>query len=361
MAISGRYRALPTPRAAETAVRRYDGHRPWIATPVGPNVSAPVELDDIDSELVRHLREHGRLSFESLAQTVGLSRTAVRARVDRLMDGGGLRIVGVLHPTILGLTALAHLSITHRAEGAGVTAAIAAQRDAVFVSIVVGRPGIVAELQCSSIEALDAAVSAIRREPTVQRVDAALYTQVLKNTSAPVGHPRSLQFDELDVQVIGQLQRDGRIPFAELGKRVSLSPSAARTRVLRLLDAGLVQITAILNPTAFGMTEMCGMDLTLDGRDDATVLREIAEMETVHYLAASIGRADAVGTLVAGSRAEIRDALETIRSRPGVTGVESWMHLDLVKERYERPIDSLVEPSGGPARHSPASRPAATR
>lgn len=300
-----------------------------------------MELDEIDSELVRRLHQEGRLSYEALAQTVGLSRTAVRARLDRLMEGGGLRIVGVLHPTILGVTALAHLTITHRGDAASITTPIAELQDAVFVSIVVGRPGIVAELQCRSIEALDGALTTIRALDPVRRVETAIYTRVLKNTSAPVGQPSSLEFDEIDVQVIGQLQRDGRIPFAELAKRVSLSPSAARTRVLRLIDVGLIQITGILNPTVFGMTEMCGFDLTLDGRDDDAALRTIAGMTNVDYLAASIGRADAVGTLVARQRSEIRATLESIRQLPGVTGVESWVHLDLVKERYERPVESL--------------------
>ncbi|HTU31360.1 MAG TPA: Lrp/AsnC family transcriptional regulator [Solirubrobacteraceae bacterium] len=300
-----------------------------------------MELDEIDSELVRRLHQEGRLSYEALAQAVGLSRTAVRARLDRLMESGGLRVVGVLHPTILGVTALAHLTITHSGDGASITGPIAELQDAVFVSIVVGRPGIVAELQCRDLETLDRALTEIRALEPVRRVETAIYTRVLKNTSAPVGRPSSLEFDAIDVQVIGQLQRDGRIPFAELAKRVALSPSAARTRVLRLIEVGLIQITGILNPTVFGMTEMCGFDLTLDGRDDDAVLRQIARMGSVDYLAASIGRADAVGTLIARQRSEIRSSLESIRELAGVTGVESWVHVDLVKERYERPIESL--------------------
>jgi DNA-binding Lrp family transcriptional regulator len=296
-----------------------------------------MELDGIDTQLVQLLRDDGRLSFESLAQSVGLSRTAVRARLDRLMGSGSLRVVGIVHPSILGLTALGHLTIDHDGEALALAEEIAGLFEAPFVSVTAGRGGVITELQCTNTETFEAALAWVRAIPVVKRVETAMYTRVHKNTYAPVGTPQALELDDADRQIIGELQRDGRLPFAEMGKRVSLSPSAARTRVLRLTDAGLIRISGILNPTVLGMNEMCGFDLGLNGGGEEA-LAAIAQMPNISYLAAAIGRADAVGTLIAGHTSEIRESLDQIRSLPGVTALESWIHLDLVKERYEWPV-----------------------
>ena len=46
--------------------------------------------------------------------------------------------------------------------------------------------------------------------------------------------------DAVDWKLVELLQEDGRLGFAELGRRVSLSPPAVAERVRRLEDAGIV-------------------------------------------------------------------------------------------------------------------------
>jgi Lrp/AsnC family transcriptional regulator, leucine-responsive regulatory protein len=59
--------------------------------------------------------------------------------------------------------------------------------------------------------------------------------------------------DEIDLQIIGELTVDGRISFAELGRRVSLSPPAVAERVNRLEQAGVITgYRAEVDPRALG-------------------------------------------------------------------------------------------------------------
>ncbi|WP_345348251.1 Lrp/AsnC family transcriptional regulator [Actinoallomurus liliacearum] len=46
--------------------------------------------------------------------------------------------------------------------------------------------------------------------------------------------------DETDWAIMAELQRDGRVPLTELGRRVSLSASAATERVRRLESLGVI-------------------------------------------------------------------------------------------------------------------------
>ena len=47
--------------------------------------------------------------------------------------------------------------------------------------------------------------------------------------------------DDTDRAIIEQLQRDGRVPYTRLGAAVGLSEAAARQRVQRLIDSGVMQ------------------------------------------------------------------------------------------------------------------------
>ncbi|MFD1146637.1 Lrp/AsnC family transcriptional regulator [Saccharothrix hoggarensis] len=46
--------------------------------------------------------------------------------------------------------------------------------------------------------------------------------------------------DQTDWAILGELQRDGRLPLSELGRRVNLSASATTERVRRLESSGII-------------------------------------------------------------------------------------------------------------------------
>lgn len=106
-----------------------------------------MDLDHTDLAVVRELQTDGRLTYETLAQRVGLSRPATRARVQRLLAGGGVRVVAVVHPAVRELTASAHLSIGVSGPAEPVARAIAAMPQAPFVTLTAGSRAVMAELR----------------------------------------------------------------------------------------------------------------------------------------------------------------------------------------------------------------------
>jgi Lrp/AsnC family transcriptional regulator, leucine-responsive regulatory protein len=60
-----------------------------------------------------------------------------------------------------------------------------------------------------------------------------------KHRASAVDSP--VEPDGLDWAILRELQRDGRVPLAELGRRVGLSASSTAERIRRLEDAGVIR------------------------------------------------------------------------------------------------------------------------
>ena len=68
-------------------------------------------LDDVNKQIIEHLQRDGRMSYATLAKTIGLSEAAVRQRVQRLLDGGLMQIVAVTDPLTLGFARQAMVGV----------------------------------------------------------------------------------------------------------------------------------------------------------------------------------------------------------------------------------------------------------
>ncbi|CAB4639479.1 MAG: AsnC family transcriptional regulator [Actinobacteria bacterium] len=136
-------------------------------------------------------------------------------------------------------------------------------------------------------------------------------------------------------EIISLLQRDGRMSYAEIGKRVSLSEAAVRQRVSKLTDAGVMQIVAVTDPSQLGFYRqaMIGIRVTGDARSVAEAIKNI---DQVDYLVLTTGRFDMLAEIVCVDDNELREVLHgSIRTTPGVVDTETFTYLSLEKEHYD--------------------------
>jgi Lrp/AsnC family transcriptional regulator, leucine-responsive regulatory protein len=60
--------------------------------------------------------------------------------------------------------------------------------------------------------------------------------------------------DDVDLQIVSALQRDGRASYADLARAVSMSPSAVTERVRRLEESGVIAgYSAVIDPDRLGL------------------------------------------------------------------------------------------------------------
>ncbi len=300
----------------------------------------------IDEPLVRALQRDGRASFSDLARELGMSRGFVAGRVAELTGAGELRIVAAVHPRVLGLNALAHLAIRVTGSAREVASRLTELDGCVFVSLTSGTAGVVAEFRLKDVETLYERLEDIRRIEGVAGIDVLLYKNVARSLFLSSEPPApEFELDDTDLDILTELQRDGRLPFETLGARVGLSTSATRTRVLRLLGANVMQIGAIRSRSGDAplLTVGYGM-ITENGRTDE-VVDYFTAVDGVEFIATCFGRFDAVATVAVDTGAGSLAVLEGARTLPSVVSVESWLHLSIVQERYERPLEARVPSS----------------
>ncbi len=108
--------------------------------------------------------------------------------------------------------------------------------------------------------------------------------------------------DDVSWAILAELQRDARVPFSELGRKVGLSAPAVAERVRRLEDAGVIRgYRADLNLSKLGYTLLAVIRISVDNpREDAFVgrvqdMREVLSCDRVTGTDCSVLRVAVTG------------------------------------------------------------------
>lgn len=141
--------------------------------------------------------------------------------------------------------------------------------------------------------------------------------------------------DPTSKAIIEQLQLDGRRSYAEIGKAVGLSEAAVRQRVQKLTDAGVMQIVAVTDPMRLGFHRQAMLGVRVSG-DSRVVADRLAELEEVSYVVLSAGTFDVLAEVVCEDDDALIELLnEKVRSLEGVSGTETFVYLQLNKQKYD--------------------------
>lgn len=96
---------------------------------------------------------------------------------------------------------------------------------------------------------------------------------------------RKLNFDELDYQIICELHRDARVSASEIARKAHANERTIRKRIERLVSDGVIRLTAILDPDAFGYHITADIFLETDPNLERAILEKLSAMPEVTYIA----------------------------------------------------------------------------
>jgi Lrp/AsnC family transcriptional regulator, regulator for asnA, asnC and gidA len=140
--------------------------------------------------------------------------------------------------------------------------------------------------------------------------------------------------DDVSMQIIRELQQDGRRPYTTIAKAVGLSEAAVRQRVQRLLDAGVMQIVAVTDPLRVGLHRQAMVGVRVDG-DVRELATKLAASDEIDYVVICSGTYDLLVELTARDDEHLLEVINShIRSIPGVRSAETFVYLRLEKQTY---------------------------
>jgi Lrp/AsnC family transcriptional regulator, leucine-responsive regulatory protein len=131
--------------------------------------------------------------------------------------------------------------------------------------------------------------------------------------------------DATDREIVGELTRNARISFRDLGAAVGLSANAAADRVRRLRDTGVITgFTATVDQGAAGRGLIAYIDIRMasnmtNDRFEVEVAQLDAVMEAVHLT----GRSDYLLRVACRDTLELDQLLRHLKREHGVSDTET--------------------------------------
>jgi Lrp/AsnC family transcriptional regulator for asnA, asnC and gidA len=141
------------------------------------------ELDDADKAIIELLQDDGRMPYTRLAAAVGLSETAVRQRVQNLVDDNVVQIVAVTDPLRLGFTRQAMVGVQTEGDIRAVADTLAAIPEIDYVVFTSGSFDLLFELVCEDDDHLLTLLNdKVRSIPGIRSTETFTYLRLHKQT-----------------------------------------------------------------------------------------------------------------------------------------------------------------------------------
>jgi Lrp/AsnC family leucine-responsive transcriptional regulator len=147
----------------------------------------------------------------------------------------------------------------------------------------------------------------------------------------------TVDLDRFDRAILRILAAEGRLPVAELARRVGLSKSPTQVRLKRLEARGVIAgYRAVIPPVRLGLAHVAFVELRLSDTREAALqafnraVLAVPEIEECHMIA---GGFDYLLKVRTGDIAAYRRVLaETLSTLPHVAATSTYVVMEAVKE-----------------------------
>ncbi|MBK8023470.1 MAG: Lrp/AsnC family transcriptional regulator [Chloroflexi bacterium] len=119
--------------------------------------------------------------------------------------------------------------------------------------------------------------------------------------------------DEIDLQIIDLLIADGRMSSADLAREIgTVTERTVRNRLATLLEQKIIQISAIPDPEAIGLTVIADVFIEAEPGKVMEIARKLVGFDNISYVAVSTGAMDISIQIVATSNTELYDFVTNV-------------------------------------------------
>lgn len=298
-------------------------------------------LDEADRKLIETLLKDGRASGRKLALETGLSEANVSRRLSRLVEEQTIRIRCWVPPQLLGYRFQGLLLLRIERDHEQIADRMRRSGGMVWITGTIGLYDMVAYCcvrgagdMLTIIDQHVLGVPGVRSATLVPMLE--FHTPIL---GFPTGEqnrtgrkpPEARELDETDLAVIGELQRDGRLSYADLAQRVGISATSAADRFRRLQADGIVEIVTFVDPPRVGQN-LSGAFLIAASGPLRPLMRRLAECPELALLTVLAGEYAGYVAFNCADEAHYEDLRTRIVAMEGVHDVRPLLFSRLYHE-----------------------------
>jgi len=144
---------------------------------------------------------------------------------------------------------------------------------------------------------------------------------------------RSKLLDDVDIKILDTLQEDADLTYAEIAKKVGVSPSTVYMRIRKLKDQGFIKrLVAVVDPDLLGYKLKALLFMTIDIKKFNKVVENLSSIPQVKSIYDVTGEWSLVCTLLVKDHTELSKLLDQIGSIDGVLNTSTLVVLRVLKE-----------------------------
>ena len=133
--------------------------------------------------------------------------------------------------------------------------------------------------------------------------------------------------DHTDSQIIRLLNENGRLPSAEIARRLgNVSARTITNRIEALIREGIINIRAIVNPEMVGYEILADVFIETEPGQLREVAERVAQFPQISYVACATGDTDVITSVRARDIKELYNfVIEVLGKVPGVRNTQTFL------------------------------------
>lgn len=254
-------------------------------------------MDDVDLQIITHLARDGRISVKRLSQLLDIGLSTCHRRLGNLLDTK-VSIQTFVNPTKLGFSDSAFIWL--KVEPSNIVSVIkhlSAEKRITYVASLTGFYDVGVIAHCRSSQDLsDLIYKSLGQLDGIRDLQTCMYLDTILGSFATLS-PEVIQgqkdwqtnIDEIDLDIITCLMKDGRISIKKLAREISISEPITRKRFQKLLKNRIISIKGAVNHSDIGFPVSANICLKVNLLLVDKVASKIASYQRMLYVTKCIG------------------------------------------------------------------------
>jgi Lrp/AsnC family transcriptional regulator for asnA, asnC and gidA len=303
-------------------------------------------MDEIDAKILWELLKDGRKTFATIAKNYNVSQDVVWKRYQEMKENG----------VIVGAT----IQFNYRNFGYTGVAMVLINVESQYVNDVLLRLSKIPDVKSTrnynstnnissitmlrDLSDLDGVKETITRQNPINEMKTYIWTDVknspenivasfLKEPPKTIGYPSNLRalknqikLDEIDMQIVDKLAKDGRMPFSKIAQELGISTETASRRYERLKENNYIKVSIKVDPKKLGYKIILDTRISVAIQSETnTIVETLSQIPGVSYVVKLSGDYDLLAAVLIKDCDDIVAFNDKITKIPYIKKIECSM------------------------------------